>query len=1565
MPASVNVNVSVNDGAAIAQLKNLDSIIDNLNKKGVKIKVDVSGGQGGNSAKNAQAALRSIEEVASEAGYSMTDLGKKTKSVTTKVQGEIKDTVETFEQGVGKSVQVSAKGRVKVTEDLKAIEKEQAKSAAEAEKAAKKQADAQQKALQQSEASVNKTISRIAKVGTALAAAFVIKNVKEALGTMKEVDSELANIRKVTDESAASIEKLGRQAYTTASKYGVSAKDYLAGASGFAKAGYKNYADLAELAIKTQLVGDVTADTAEKFLLSADAAYKFGGNVDQLSTVLDRANIIENNYATSIDKIATGLPIVASTASMANMSMDELMASLGTITAVTQETGTKAATALRALILNITGQVGEVIDEDLTVTQESVNSMADALRKYGSEAIKAAQATGDLVDPMEAIRSLSEAYKNGDLSRNELFDILTGVGGKLRTNQLAALVENFDMFEEMLSKVENAAGSADKEIEVMLDTWEAKANILKNTWTQFVSDIVDSDTVKGFITGLTEVIAGLDNAIKSARQTSVETAEGKISDVASEYEKLFGENGTYKKEIDQIKAQTGELSDFDQKRLTYLQEQEKIMRMQVGDAQDLAREAYSRYPSEYVWKERYDEYGEYQGAGFVTRAQLQYEEFSKAFYDIIKEDGSRNRRQISEDLDSLIAEYEDYFQVLNKMPYWDLIKSQEASDFVKLYNKALDEQEEATKRAAEESARYTDETIELADSQQVVAKSFGDTASAINSATSALEAYKAATQGEKTDNANAFQKAYKTFYEDWKAGRTDTNAVNAAFDMFFSPEVQKGMGYNMQAMGELLASDLYQGIYNGASGDAGIDFANYLKDNMTDQLAEIVKINERGDGTFGFEYSSIEALAKYFNLSTEAMGALIQSLDTFGIEVEMGWEEANNLAESLGLVGENGETAGKSISEVAKGLVELGYTDPKKISSVISTLSQKGFLQGLEGLTPEQIGEAISNALEGEGVEVPVEPKVEPEQVEEAIEGAVGSGTGQEIEAEVKLTVSDPGDAEGLKSSLEEIPGVKEVTITESGAVEATVEATALKDVIDQIEDKNVDVSADVSGIDQANQLLGLIDSLHSKTINITTNFSFGFGGGGGGGDSNPDGTAEGTKNASGGPTLVNELGPELISDHGKAYIANGGKPAIVNLNRGAIVLTAEETKEAFNGGASTFTAPAAAEGIPDTGGSGGGGGGWYEEAEEGEEEAGKSFAEAMEEQEDWLKDYLKLIDANIELQHNKKNHQSEYNHYMQLAIDGIKKVRDMYLENGYTEDSVEVATLANKIYDYEKDIEDAKKHAIEDLEDELDNIDKRIKLAENQNDLQKALELENEAKAKLAELIRLYREQGFSDTSEEILTLVNKGYDYDDDSQARLKVMREDLLDTIKAIRENQEDEDELAEKQKAVDEGREALTNAQQQRNVRIFNPVTGQWEWVANAGDIKSAEENLRNAETALTKTQQSRELDALQKALESGTSLDNITLGPALTALISGATLEQQNDFASALGLLYGGMLTTADTSAKSVFDSVDSHDTVTQYIFNDMVIDSDTAANTTLSELATNIRVLGLTENMPS
>lgn len=334
----------------------------------------------------------------------------------------------------------------------------------------------------------------------------------EALETMKDVDDEMVTIRKVTGATTEELNRIEKQAYETASAYGVAADEYLNSVANFSRAGYGEQASaLAELATKTQIVGDTDAETAQQFLLSMDAAYKYQGSIEQLTKVLDGANEIDNNYATSIEKIAEGLGKVAPIAAQAHVGADELTAAIGTITAVTQRSGTEAATALRALFLNIIGDTKTEIDEGVTWTTGEIAGLRDVIKLYAKDAYDAAQATGSVINPMKAIAGLSKSMKDGLLTEQQLMEMVSDIGGKLRTSQLLALIQNWDMYESMLSDFAGAAGSADKEVENALDSWTRKTEILHNKWTEFISHLVETDTIKGALDQVIALVEFLDS----------------------------------------------------------------------------------------------------------------------------------------------------------------------------------------------------------------------------------------------------------------------------------------------------------------------------------------------------------------------------------------------------------------------------------------------------------------------------------------------------------------------------------------------------------------------------------------------------------------------------------------------------------------------------------------------------------------------------------------------------------------------------------------------------------------------------------------------------------------------------------------------------------------------------------------------------------------------------------------------------------------------------------------------------------------------------------------------
>lgn len=93
-----------------------------------------------------------------------------------------------------------------------------------------------------------------------------------------------------------------------------------------------------------------------------------------------------------------------------------------------------------------------------------------------------------------------------------------------------------------------------------------------------------------------------------------------------------------------------------------------------------------------------------------------------------------------------------------------------------------------------------------------------------------------------------------------------------------------------------------------------------------------------------------------------------------------------------------------------------------------------------------------------------------------------------------------------------------------------------------------------------------------------------------------------------------------------------------------------------------------------------------------------------------------------------------------------------------------------------------------------------------------------------------------------------------------------------IKGVLEDYVDElDEAAtleEKQNAVIEARQKLLEAQHNRNVRVYNAKTGQWEWQANPSDVNSAENNMQQAVDSLHDYLKNQAVKEIKELITSG-------------------------------------------------------------------------------------------------
>lgn len=354
----------------------------------------------------------------------------------------------------------------------------------------------------------------------------LVSSLREAVTTLKDVDQQLVNLRKVNpDLTVKDIEEIGDRAFSASQKYAVAVNDFLASVYEFEKAGLSDSAEaMAELATKTMLVGDTTAAIADQFLISVNAAWELKGSMDALSMAVDQADHANNNYATTLEKIADAMPIVAQTAASMNMSYEETLALLTTINSKTQETGRKTATAVRSFLIALSGQIGDFVDdvgETYDITTENIEALTDALAKYGNEAVKHAQATGEIINPMEALNSLAAAYRDGLVDEIELQNILIKVAGKMRYNSLVTIVKDLasetSTYNKILGELAGAAGTADAEVSVMLDSWNAKAQRVKTAFAGMVDAFMSTGTIKGFLDDLAHGMDDIARAINGIK----------------------------------------------------------------------------------------------------------------------------------------------------------------------------------------------------------------------------------------------------------------------------------------------------------------------------------------------------------------------------------------------------------------------------------------------------------------------------------------------------------------------------------------------------------------------------------------------------------------------------------------------------------------------------------------------------------------------------------------------------------------------------------------------------------------------------------------------------------------------------------------------------------------------------------------------------------------------------------------------------------------------------------------------------------------------------------------
>lgn len=176
----------------------------------------------------------------------------------------------------------------------------------------------------------------------------------------------------------------------------------------------------------------------------------------------------------------------------------------------------KVGNAIKSLSINLGAMKTSAQDGSI-----ELNKTAMALEKYAN--IKVAKPNGELMDTMDVLTELSKKWDS--FNQQTKAGLGEAIAGKYHSNVFNALMDNFQTVKDIQDEIANgqALGSADKENKRFIDSIEGRVVKLKEELKKLTTTTISTDMAKGFVSGLTSMVSGINNVIGAFDKLGVAT----------------------------------------------------------------------------------------------------------------------------------------------------------------------------------------------------------------------------------------------------------------------------------------------------------------------------------------------------------------------------------------------------------------------------------------------------------------------------------------------------------------------------------------------------------------------------------------------------------------------------------------------------------------------------------------------------------------------------------------------------------------------------------------------------------------------------------------------------------------------------------------------------------------------------------------------------------------------------------------------------------------------------------------------------------------------------------
>ena len=354
--------------------------------------------------------------------------------------------------------------------------------------------------LKQTHAILDKVSQTLARtLGWNLASTAVnslTRSVQQAWGYVKSLDNSLNSISVVTGKSASQMADFAIQANKAAKELGKTTTDYTNAALIFAQQGLSDeqIQKRTEITLKTANVTGQSTDAVSEELTAVWNGYKV--SAEQAELYVDRLAAVASKTASNLQELSTGMSKVASAAASLGVGEDQLAAQLSTIISVTRQAPESVGTALRTVYARIS-DIKAGIDEDGVTLGNYSGEMA-------SLGFNVLDASGKLKNMGSVIEEIGEKW--ADLTHEQQINLAQTMAGQRQYSNLISLFDNFDKYKEALSIAQNAEGTLETQQSRHMEGMAAHLNQLKATTEDVYDSLINADSMKELVDGLTNVV---------------------------------------------------------------------------------------------------------------------------------------------------------------------------------------------------------------------------------------------------------------------------------------------------------------------------------------------------------------------------------------------------------------------------------------------------------------------------------------------------------------------------------------------------------------------------------------------------------------------------------------------------------------------------------------------------------------------------------------------------------------------------------------------------------------------------------------------------------------------------------------------------------------------------------------------------------------------------------------------------------------------------------------------------------------------------------------------------